>query len=230
MTNYDSRKSADIMMRLGAFSKTKNPNIRGFLGEVTSSYAKVLDVIDAVNADESRTKEARILTISDRITAEKQRLARARETLQAEAVARIKRLDESLRQSLAPQSSGFESRAAELRSVIRSMKREERDLFIRDAIMNDDVAVLRAVASVHPSITGAIPIHVKEAREKVFKHDAPEAYAERVDTVSALHEAQEALSAFSEITDRFASHGHAETIRENRQRADEAIAATKQGE
>ncbi len=179
MSIHDRRRST--LYRAERFGVPEIPQIND--KRVSALYAEfdslwrdwnhALDASETINVDTTLPddlKKVRVKRVADsKVKAVDERVTSAIAAAETE-IADIERTFES---HLQPTSAASEMRRATLRQSLLNLPDGKRLDVVRDAIQNNDVALLDAVASGRPYESGTIALHFAEAREKLFEHQQP---------------------------------------------------------
>jgi len=193
---------------------------RNFLQEASKAWNGINDM--RVNRDPEHTEDAHVLRINEQVQKQAQRLEqsldKAREHLN---MSRTK-----YRQEIADAAKLDDSRhGAEIRSVIRAMKPEERQTAILQAMQEDDRETLAAALSGPAIAAGLTREQQKNLRDKFEQRVAPKAFEALAAVNRAEDRAFDAFEQFRANSGKLAAEDRAKHIREKQAQAKKAAGA-----
>lgn len=151
--------------------------LRDEFENVWKDWSRLIDVTETIKADQTAPEDARKLRIKK--FAESKITAVAERALKAinEAESEVARIEKTFTATLEPRSPAVEMRRATLRQSLLNLPDSQRTDVVRQALLNNDRAMLDAIGSGLQFECGVIGLHYSEARAKLFELSMPADYS-----------------------------------------------------
>jgi len=174
--------------------------VGGVVNAMNDAYVTVGKLWDARRLADSNgvwTEEQRIINVGREAEKHKQRILKRLDLAATDLAATIAHTEAQLTQPLT-EKAGQGSLNGEVRGFVRTLKRGEREAFMRDALERDDEPTLTAILGAQSFLTGLTPLdhehylrlyHQKKRPDLVRRLDVMEQFRTRLDRIApVVHE------------------------------------------